>query len=516
MEKISLLLIRGLFSAAVALTLLLVMSGCATPTISYTPVFGHEFTPRVVPANVAQEDEGALIKGGYYRLGYISVDLPKNDPDRVREILRSEAAKHGGDVVFITDSGSYSYSGTKEKSGWVKFLEGAMSAPPGSPVYVYQTTTVTDRGRYAYSYQTQTQVGTSPSQSTGPRPPGEQETTTSTVEGFLAFASIWRLYDPQKAESEFTEHDWPAAAAAEQVLLVKLLLQRGAAVEAVDKTGYTALQNAAASGGIEVAKLLLDHGANVNGLGGTGYTAYRTPLMFAAQAGNVPIIKMLVSRGAMVDLADADHETALFIAARYGNASAVSALVALGAYNNPRNRAGVTLTDYVYDTRALSDDQKTEINGALSGRPTLVLRKATYGDLAALKDRQDLVELYLPSSQVTDAGLAQLKEMKGLKRLSLKGCQVTDAGLASLKEMKGLKDLDLSLTHVTDTGLAQLKEMKGLEILNLSGCEVTDAGLANLKEMKGLRLLFLPRNGVTDAGVRELRRALPNTRIDQI
>jgi hypothetical protein len=46
------------------------------------------------------------------------------------------------------------------------------------------------------------------------------------------------------------------------------------------------------------------------------------------------------------------------------------------------------------------------------------LNNATDADLAALKDKQDLLSLIIASGPVTDAGLANLKEMTNLKRLT--------------------------------------------------------------------------------------------------
>lgn len=54
-----------------------------------------------------------------------------------------------------------------------------------------------------------------------------------------------------------------------------------------------------------------------------------------------------------------------------------------------------------------------------------------------------------------------------------------------MKELKGLDNLaDLSLfrTHVTDVGLKELKDLKHLTRLDLFRTEVTDAGLKELRE----------------------------------
>jgi hypothetical protein len=63
----------------------------------------------------------------------------------------------------------------------------------------------------------------------------------------------------------------------------------------------------------------------------------------------------------------------------------------------------------------------------------LKLPDATDADLAALKQKQDLVELDLEGSRVTDAGLANLMKMKNLLTIGLSGSKVTGAGLENLK-----------------------------------------------------------------------------------
>lgn len=96
-----------------ALAGLLVMSGCATnviapddtraPDIRFDPIYGsHEFQPRPAPAAITQDEDAALVRRGYYKLGTIKVDVNQHDRERLRDIFLSEAAAHGGDVVRPT------------------------------------------------------------------------------------------------------------------------------------------------------------------------------------------------------------------------------------------------------------------------------------------------------------------------------------------------------------------------------------------------------------------------------
>ncbi len=98
--------------------------------------------------------------------------------------------------------------------------------------------------------------------------------------------------------------------------------------------------------------------------------------------------------------------------------------------------------------------------------------------------------------------------------LNLGGSKVTDAGLAPVAQLTNLRRLRLEKTAVTDAGLAHLKGLANLEYLNLYGTPVTDAGLANLEGLKNLKNLYLWQSQVTDAGVAKLKAALPDVTID--
>jgi hypothetical protein len=139
--------------------------------------------------------------------------------------------------------------------------------------------------------------------------------------------------------------------------------------------------------------------------------------------------------------------------------------------------------------------------------------QVTDADLDDLQALKGLKWIWLVNTQITDAGLAHLHRLTALKSLDLNGTQVTDAGLAHLNGLMRLEALDLNGTQVTDAGLTHLQGLTGLKLLWLGSSRVTDAGLAHLHGLAELQELNLSGCQVTDAGLTQLRQALPNCKI---
>jgi ankyrin repeat protein len=94
--------------------------------------------------------------------------------------------------------------------------------------------------------------------------------------------------------------------------IMKLLIEKGADLEARDRDQRTPLQIAALSGFIEnakiytnIAKLLIEKGADVNARD----TSQSTPLHFAAFRGNVYLAELLIKKGADINATDKNGMT---------------------------------------------------------------------------------------------------------------------------------------------------------------------------------------------------------------
>jgi ankyrin repeat protein len=128
----------------------------------------------------------------------------------------------------------------------------------------------------------------------------------------------------------------------------RLLIEKGANVKARDKSGMSVLQQAVSSNHIDLVRLLLAKGADVNTADQGGFTA----LMAAADNGdrNAELVKLLLEHGAAVNAKTADSVemvkngpialgrlTALQFAAVQANYDAVQALVKAGADVNAKD-----------------------------------------------------------------------------------------------------------------------------------------------------------------------------------
>jgi hypothetical protein len=166
------------------------------------------------------------------------------------------------------------------------------------------------------------------------------------------------------------------------------------------------------------------------------------------------------------------------------------------------------------------------------------LRKLNLGRLCEVDDRylaaigglDQLEELILDETNVTDDGLRHLSGLRQLKTLSLFAAnRVSDSGLEHLKALDRLEVLDLSEAEASDgcgEALAQLRTLRRLNLahtavgdavlqhlqhltrlkyLNLSGTKVTSQGLKHLAQLLELKELYLAGTSVDDAGLDHLR-----------
>ncbi|NMO19937.1 hypothetical protein HPC49_48265 [Pyxidicoccus fallax] len=124
------------------------------------------------------------------------------------------------------------------------------------------------------------------------------------------------------------------ACGAGQLAALEVLLEKGAAWDAVDERGLTALHEVAArSGSVEVARRLLELGCAVDAVDCLG----QTPLMLALTYKRNALASLLVSHGASPHARGPLEFTPLHLAALRGLEDLVSGLLAAGADPQARN-----------------------------------------------------------------------------------------------------------------------------------------------------------------------------------
>jgi uncharacterized protein len=116
----------------------------------------------------------------------------------------------------------------------------------------------------------------------------------------------------------------------------RALLDRGAAIDAKDREGKTALAKAAEADKLPLIRLLLERGANVNARAVDG----STPLFYAAEQDRGAVVALLLERGADPNLPGRKGVRPLAAAAFNGSTESVEQLMKYGADPNALDNDG--------------------------------------------------------------------------------------------------------------------------------------------------------------------------------
>ena len=171
---------------------------------------------------------------------------------------------------------------------------------------------------------------------------GEKGSTSLQV----AVAPGWREEDqPKKHEvariliADGANYDvYSACALNDTARLQELIDEDTEIVDATDDYGMTPLHWAARAGSMECVEILLERGALVNPLN----KARRTPLQLAAEANRADMIRLLARHGADLNTQDRKGRTPLHRATYEGCVEAAEALLEVGADPTVRNKSGKT------------------------------------------------------------------------------------------------------------------------------------------------------------------------------
>lgn len=119
------------------------------------------------------------------------------------------------------------------------------------------------------------------------------------------------------------------------------------------------LMLAALKGNLDLARKLIARGADVNK---TGWA----PLHYAATAGNVSMIQLLLDENAYIDAESPNKSTPLMMAAYYGSIASVKALLEAGADPTLRNELGLSAVEFAQ--RANRPDVAETVAAAIRAR----------------------------------------------------------------------------------------------------------------------------------------------------
>jgi len=132
-----------------------------------------------------------------------------------------------------------------------------------------------------------------------------------------------------------------AARDAGSLELVRFLRERGAAADAPDGEGRTALSFAAEAGQLDLVGYLAEQGAALD----RPDAQQRTPLFHAVSADQREVVAWLAERGAALDARDRFGDTPLMIACAKGFGAMAELLLVRGADASLRDQEGRTAAD---------------------------------------------------------------------------------------------------------------------------------------------------------------------------
>lgn len=125
-------------------------------------------------------------------------------------------------------------------------------------------------------------------------------------------------------------------------------------------------------------------------------------------------------------------------------------------------------------------------------------------DLQPLGVLDELVELNLERTGITDDGLRHLRPLTRLEVLRISQTRITGQGLSQLHGLTQLSRLDVAGTQITDDDIEHILPLRRIEILNLGQTRVGAEGIRRLAALEELRLLGVEQTLVTLAAFKNL------------
>lgn len=138
------------------------------------------------------------------------------------------------------------------------------------------------------------------------------------------------------------------------VEIAKLLISRGANVNATDYLNRTPLHYATKKKATKVAEVLISNGANIDAKTTKGWT----PLFEASRWESFDIMDMLIQAGADVTMTDSNGNTPLHIAVSFYRIAITKKVLGIGVPINTQNNKGETALHIASKPRSVIKEQK--------------------------------------------------------------------------------------------------------------------------------------------------------------
>ena len=172
------------------------------------------------------------------------------------------------------------------------------------------------------------------------------------------------------------------------------------------------------------------------------------------------------------------------------------------------------ITDLSLEGTQLSEEDLTTL-AQLPKLEWLNLYQTKIGNTGAriLSQSKSIKLLPLGKSGINDQAMLYIGQMKQLTYLGLRGNPVTDVSAPHLANLTNLEGLYLGKTRVTDKTVKMISYLPRLSKLWLHDLNISDDCTGDLSKMSKLRELHLYATQITESGVRKIKDALPRCRV---
>jgi len=247
-----------------------------------------------------------------------------------------------------------------------------------------------------------------------------------------------------------------AASNGETEVVLKLLVEKGAAIEAKDKNGRTPLICAAINGQKEVVQLLLEKDAAIEATNDSGWT----PLMYAASGRHKEVLQLLLEKGANTEVKDSYDQTSLMKAAKDGHKEVVQLLLEKGADIEAKDKDGKTSLVKASrnghkEVMQLLLDKEVKDNNGQSVRDVSDKEIGKYIREYFYKDIESTIQKIIKASDQFDGDTDTQESIENLyKQLQTSGAKLNADTIFDkliMRIEKGVKTVDISKMRNLDT-----------------------------------------------------------------